>query len=284
MPRPLAAPIRLLLLIWNLLATAASFSIFTWLVHDRHMPGWPALLDRATLGPLFRVGHSVLAAVSVDVLLFAGFGLLHAGAARRAVYLMLGQRWGIVHKQALRTVFMTITALAWLGLVFCWQPTRAWVWDIAPWLASSLGVARSTLDSGAKLLSFGFVLLCLGTVARHGAFRFVGLRQLLAAPEHTDELGAFVDSAPVSQPVLLTTGIYGVVRHPMYTYLLAAVIVRPSLSLDLMVWFLCAVGFLLIALPLEEAKLVAIFGEGYQAYQRRTPAFIPFWPMRRSVR
>jgi protein-S-isoprenylcysteine O-methyltransferase Ste14 len=163
-------------------------------------------------------------------------------------------------------------------VVLFWQPTGVTVWDLAPSFATIWGVTRSSVDSAAKLVSFGFVLLCLGTVARHGAFRFVGLRQLFGAAERTDEMGAFVDSPEASRPVLLTTGIYGLVRHPMYMYLLAAVLVRPTLSLDLLVWFLCSVGFLSFALPLEEAKLIAIFGQPYREYQRRTPAFVPFWP------
>jgi protein-S-isoprenylcysteine O-methyltransferase Ste14 len=278
--RPLSFPLRMLLVPWNVLATLACFTMFTWLVHDRHMPGWPAILDRTQRGPVWTVGGGLATAVLVDVLLFAAFGLLHAGAARRGVYLLLGQTLGIVHKQALRTAFMTLTALAWLGLLLCWQPTGRDAWDLTPALAAGLGLfSRAVVDDAAKLVSFGFVLLCLGTVVRHGAFRFIGLRQLLTGPERSDDLGAFVDVQQASRPVLLTTGIYGVVRHPMYMYLLAAVVVRPTLSMDLLIWLLCAIAFLLIALPLEEEKLIAIFGDQYRDYRRRIPAFIPFWPM-----
>jgi protein-S-isoprenylcysteine O-methyltransferase Ste14 len=128
------------------------------------------------------------------------------------------------------------------------------------------------------LIPFAFVLLCLWTVVRHGALRFIGISQLVAAADRTDEIGVF--SGGGAPPRLLTTGAYGIVRHPMYAYLLAAVVVRPVLSLDL-VWFLCAVVFLAIAIPFEEEKLIAIFGAQYREYQRRTPAFVPFWPVSR---
>ncbi len=280
---PLPSWRRWLLVPWNLFATAACFTMFTWIVHDRRMPGWPAQLDRTTHGPLVRAGGGVAGAVAVDVALFALFGLLHAGAARRAVYLLVGRTLGLVHKQSLRTAFMTVTALAWLTLLFFWQPTGVVVWDLRPAFAR-VGVAGHTVDAVSSLVSFGFVLLCLGTVVRHGAFKFVGLRQLLAGPEHTDDLGAFVTPDDARKPVLLTTGIYGVVRHPMYMYLLASVIVRATLSLDLLTWFACAVVFLVIALPLEEEKLVEMFGAQYRAYRRRTPAFVPLWPARWSLR
>jgi methanethiol S-methyltransferase len=278
--RPLPLFVRVLLVPWNVVVAAACFTMFTWIVHDRHMPGWPAVLDRTSVGPVIRIGSGAPVAAVVDTLLFAVFGLLHAGAARRAVYELLGRTLGLVHKQALRTVFMTITAAAWLGLLLCWQPIGNNLWDLRPVLAR-VGLASSFVDPAAKLFSFGCVLLCLGTVVRHGAFRFIGLRQLVAAPERSDDMGAFTTAAEeASRPVLLTTGIYGVVRHPMYMYLLAAVVVRPTLSMDLALWFGCAVVFLFVALPLEEEKLIAIFGLQYREYRQRTPAFIPFWPMR----
>ncbi len=275
--RPLPLPLRVILVPWNAAMTAACFSMFTWIVHDRHMPGWPAALDRATLGPVVHLARGPLSAAAVDAALFALFGLVHAGAARRAVYRFLGATTGVVHRQALRTVFMSLTAAAWLTLVFLWQPTGAFVWDLRPALAR-VGLDPHRVDGASHVVSFAFVLLCLGTVVRHGAFRFVGLRQLLAGPERTDAMGAFVDPGAAPRPVLLTTGIYGVVRHPMYMYLLAAAVVRPALSLDLGVWFACAVAFLLVALPLEEEKLIEIFGDAYREYRRRTPAFVPFWP------
>jgi protein-S-isoprenylcysteine O-methyltransferase Ste14 len=135
-----------------------------------------------------------------------------------------------------------------------------------------------TVDTYGPLLPFAFVLLCLWTVVRHGALRFLGISQLVASANHTDEIGVFTAGA---SPRLVTTGTYGIVRHPMYAYLLAAAVVRPVLSLDLLIWFLCAAVVLAIAIPLEEEKLIAIFGAQYREYQRRTPAFVPFWPASR---
>jgi len=50
-------------------------------------------------------------------------------------------------------------------------------------------------------------------VVRHDPFRFSGIRQLLSHPECTDEMGRLRKDA---RPRLLTTGMYGVVRHPIY--------------------------------------------------------------------
>jgi hypothetical protein len=274
--RSLPLPLRVALVVWNVLMTAACFTMFTWIVHDRRMPGWPAVLDRVERGPLVDLaGHRVAAAVVADVLLFALFGAIHLAFARRAAYARLSRT--LVPRQALRTVFMTVTAASWLALVFLWQHTGVTVWDLRPAL-SRVGIPPQAVDTYGPLVPFAFVLLCIAIVLRHGPFSFTGLRQLLDPAERTDALGAFRDDRP---PALLTTGIYGRVRHPMYLYLLASLVVRPVLSLDLAVWSVSAAAFLWVALPYEEEKLVAVFGQPYLDYRRRTPAFIPFWPMRR---
>src|SRR5258706_10033426 len=60
--RPLPALLRALLVPWNLLMMSACFTMFTWIVHDRRMPGWPDALDRVKHGPLLRVGGGVVVA------------------------------------------------------------------------------------------------------------------------------------------------------------------------------------------------------------------------------
>lgn len=271
---------RVILVVWNVSMSVVCFTMFTWIVHDRRMPGWPDVLDRVKHGPLMDVaGHNVPLAVVVDVLIVAAFGLIHAGSARRSFYQGLTRTIG-VPPPALRTVFMTLTAAAWLAVMLLWQSTGVIVFDSRPMLAA-LGIAPVLVDEYGPLIPFAFVLLCLWTVVRHDPFRFVGIRQLLADPECTDDMGRLRRGAT---PRLLTTGMYGVVRHPIYLYLLASVVVRPVLSLDLLVWFASLVGLLIVALPHEERKLIAVFGDAYRTYQRRTPAFIPLWPTRRLNR
>lgn len=271
---------RVILVVWNVSMSVVCFTMFTWIVHDRRMPGWPDVLDRVKHGPLMDVaGHNVPLAIAVDVLIVAAFGLIHAGSARRSFYLGLTRTIG-VPPPALRTVFMTLTAAAWLAVMLLWQSTGVIVFDSRPALAA-LGIAPVLVDEYGPLIPFAFVLLCLWMVMRHDPFRFVGIRQLLADPECTDDMGRLRRGAT---PRLLTTGMYGVVRHPIYLYLLASVVVRPVLSLDLLVWFASLVGLLVVALPHEERKLIAVFGDDYRTYQRRTPAFIPLWPTRRLNR
>jgi hypothetical protein len=165
--------------------------------------------------------------------------------------------------------------------MFFWQSTDVVVFDSRPALAAA-GIAPALVDKYGPLIPFAFVLLCLWMVGRHDPLRFCGIRQLLSDPECTDEMGTLRKAA--STPRLVTTGMYGVVRHPIYLYLLASVVVRPELSLDLLVCFASLVVLLIVALPHEELKLIAVFGDRYRNYQLRTPAFIPLWPTRRLKR
>jgi protein-S-isoprenylcysteine O-methyltransferase Ste14 len=77
---------------------------------------------------------------------------------------------------------------------------------------------------------------------------------------------------------LITSGIFGYIRHPMYTSLLAlawgAYCQNPS-------WAGAAIaGFasvcLLLTAKADEAECIAYFGEAYVAYMKTTRRFIPY--------
>jgi protein-S-isoprenylcysteine O-methyltransferase Ste14 len=77
---------------------------------------------------------------------------------------------------------------------------------------------------------------------------------------------------------LVTSGLYGLIRHPMYTSLLllawGVLFKQPSpagLALAL-----AASTLLYQTAKIEEAENLAFFGPSYTAYMRRTRMFIPF--------
>ena len=79
------------------------------------------------------------------------------------------------------------------------------------------------------------------------------------------------------QHTLVTTGPYRWVRHPFYVAIALAV-VGNSLAMGSAFFFVAGtVTFTLLAIRMriEEAKLLARFGEDYRAYRERTGAF---WP------
>ncbi len=77
---------------------------------------------------------------------------------------------------------------------------------------------------------------------------------------------------------LVQTGIYGVIRHPMYLGLLMTLpgfglIFRSWLALPL---FLVAVAFVFLRVQQEEDLLRRHFGQEFDAYCQRTRRLIPF--------
>jgi protein-S-isoprenylcysteine O-methyltransferase Ste14 len=83
--------------------------------------------------------------------------------------------------------------------------------------------------------------------------------------------------------VIIESGPYGLVRHPIYTGLIAAAFataVEVGSIQALIGAALMSLGFWLKA-RLEERFLMAQLGEGaYADYRRRTPMLAPFWPTR----
>jgi protein-S-isoprenylcysteine O-methyltransferase Ste14 len=84
-------------------------------------------------------------------------------------------------------------------------------------------------------------------------------------------------SMPRSNAVLVTTGPYRWVRHPMYSATLLLGVAAALLTANLVVAAGAAGIFALLAARsgVEEQRLVGKFGATYQAYQRRTGRFLP---------
>jgi len=79
------------------------------------------------------------------------------------------------------------------------------------------------------------------------------------------------------EPELVTSGPYRLVRHPIYTGILTAVI-GTALSVNLLALLVGAVlaVFFVYSATVEEKNLGAIFPRAYPAYRARTKMLIPF--------
>jgi protein-S-isoprenylcysteine O-methyltransferase Ste14 len=78
--------------------------------------------------------------------------------------------------------------------------------------------------------------------------------------------------------VLVTRGVYGRIRHPLYCSLL---LLAWGIFFKLPTWYgvllaLGATGFLLATARADEAECRRFFGPEYEAYARRTARFVPF--------
>ncbi len=83
--------------------------------------------------------------------------------------------------------------------------------------------------------------------------------------------------------VVIESGPYGLVRHPIYTGLIAsafALALQTGMLVSLVGTVLLAFGFWMKA-RLEERLLGETLGPAYADYRRRTPMLAPFWPVGR---
>lgn len=108
----------------------------------------------------------------------------------------------------------------------------------------------------------------------------VGIVAMLAAAA---ALGRGLTAAPLpnARARLRTGGAYRFVRHPIYTGLLLFTLAQVVPSRD---WWCAGAGVALVVLisakaTWEETRLRRRF-DGYADYARRTPRFVPGWPVR----
>ncbi len=100
----------------------------------------------------------------------------------------------------------------------------------------------------------------------------VCLKKYLVSPEGFKDL--FFEGA---KPELQVQGLHRIVRHPLYlsTFIcLGGIVVFFPLVSNLIVYLLM-IAYVLLAIPLEESKLVELYGEAYLRYREEVPAI---WP------
>ena len=79
----------------------------------------------------------------------------------------------------------------------------------------------------------------------------------------------------LTQKELVTTGVYGIVRHPMY---LAGIIIftfNPRVTVNSLVITVLADFYFLFGALIEERRFLAIFGDPYKEYMGRVPRLFP---------
>jgi len=103
------------------------------------------------------------------------------------------------------------------------------------------------------------------------------LLRVVGKPSPTSSQGSNLDFENTT--TLVTAGVYGFIRHPMYASLLALVWcaqLKSPFAISSIVLAVSASGFLVAASIAEERENVVRFGAAYAAYMERTRRFVPF--------
>lgn len=179
--------------------------------------------------------------IAIDVGLFSVFALHHSlfartplkAAVRRAIPPFLE-----------RSLYTWAASVLFLFLCWSWQPVPGELYRLhEPWR----GVAYAVQAAGILLVFFGSRALDVLDLA--------GLRPVMRArTEHV----------PLS-----TTGVYGLVRHPLYLGWALLVLGVPDMTATRAVFAIVSTAYVAVAIPWEERGLIDTFGPAYEAYRRK---------------
>ena len=199
-------------------------------------------------GPASAPGTALL----VDVLLLVLFAVQHSGMARRG----FKAAWTrVVPKPIERSTYVLAASACLLLLFALWRPIPRVVWSVeAPSVRFAL-LAVSALG--------WFIALFSTFLINH--FELFGLRQVyLAARRKEPAVAGF------RTPVL-----YKLVRHPLYLGFVLAFWAAPTMTVGHLVFALATLGYILVAIQLEERDLIHQFGDRYLAYREQVRGLVP---------
>ena len=140
---------------------------------------------------------------------------------------------------------ITLAPIAWL------------MWKLPDRVLYSIPVPWSFALLGAQAVAIAMAAV---TLLQTNTLHFAGLAQILGRAES--------DS-------LVTTGFYGVVRHPLYLFGLILLWLSPHMSLNQLVLSIVLTAYLFVGATLEERRLVREFGNAYLEYRKKTPMIFP---------
>jgi len=238
---------RTLGLIYGVVAYAFFLLVFLYAIAFVGDLPVPRTIDR---GP----GAPAVAAVVIDLVLLGIFAAQHSVMARPAF-----KSWWtrMVPQPVERSTYVLAASLALALLYWQWRPLPSIVWSVG-------GVGGAILEA-ISWLGWGVVLLSTFMISH---FELFGLSQVW-----TNMTGKAATASAFRTPLL-----YGFVRHPIYLGFVLAFWATPTMTVGHLLFAAATLGYMLIAIQLEERDLVGTFGEAYVAYRRRVSMLIPLPP------
>ena len=184
-------------------------------------------------------------AILVDVALFTVFAAHHSLFARSGAKAWLSRA---THPAVERSIYVWIASL--LLIVVCWR------WEFVAGVVYGLEGPWAWIGYTAQ--ACGVLLTAQGSKALN-MLDLAGVRAVVAAREGPDAQ---------DQP-LVTTGVYGFVRHPLYLGWALMAFGAPHMTATRFVFAVVSTTYIALAIPWEERGLVREFGPAYHAYRRK---------------
>lgn len=182
--------------------------------------------------------------ILIDTALFTLFAAHHSAFARSGAKAWLRR---IVHPAIERSIYVWVASL--LLIAVCWY------WQLVPGLAYRVGAPWSW--AGYAVQAVGLVLTVTGSKVLD-VLDLAGVRPVLDHP-----------GAPERHAPLRTTGVYGLVRHPIYLGWALIVFGAPNMTATRLLFAVVSTLYLAIAVAWEERGLIREFGAEYDRYRQQ---------------
>ena len=233
-------------LFFALFAYAVFFATFLYLVcFVGNFPFVPVTVDR---GP----EAGVAAAVIIDVVLIALFGIQHSVMARQG----FKRAWTrVVPVPAERSVYVLVASLMLIILFAFWRPIDGTLWDAS-------GTALELPLWVAFFAGWGIVLLST-FLLNH--FELFGLQQAWFN----------MRGRQAEPPVLRQPLFYRWVAHPLYSGFFLAFWATPVMTYGHLLLAVGMSAYMLIGIAHEERDLVGHYGDDYVRYRKGVGKLIP---------
>lgn len=175
-----------------------------------------------------------------NVLLFTVFALHHSLFARTGMKQLVREH---LPPKLERALYVLVASVLFFLVAWLWLPLPDYAWRLSgPWRGVGYAVQAA-----------GILLTFLASRALD-VLDLAGVRPLMRASRATP--------AP-----LVTSGVFGLVRHPLYFGWTLLVFMAPDMTYTRLLFAVVSTAYLAIAIPFEERSLVATFGAEYTGYQ-----------------
>jgi protein-S-isoprenylcysteine O-methyltransferase Ste14 len=135
------------------------------------------------------------------------------------------------------------------------------LWTAPAWLMWPMhGIQIAAMVFGAQ--AFKHLDVC----------EFMGFKQVWKYITRREVSG---DIDGLTRQGLVTTGVYGIVRHPLYLAGIIIFTINPHFTLNTFTTAVLADIYFLFGMIIEERRFVKIFGAEYRKYKERIPMMIP---------
>lgn len=200
--------------------------------------------------------------IALTVLLFLGFALAHSLPALPEIKNIAGRIFGAVSVKAFYRLFYSLlSGVLTLGALY---------------LFLHIPDARIWTPQGF-VLAIMLLIELLGLVLGIISFRRIDFREFIGISQamrffRGEEIGGDIEGL---RGGLVTSGIYGRIRHPLYLAGILIFTFQPFITRNMLVITILSDLYFIYGALIEEKRLLKIFGEEYRNYMERVPRFIP---------